>query len=66
VFFPRETHELSRSGEPWHRIERLDHIVHFFDKHLQGASYPEYDMPADTVDKLEKAPPQQPAPPAKP
>jgi dipeptidyl aminopeptidase/acylaminoacyl peptidase len=63
VFFPRETHELSRSGEPWHRIERLDHIVHFFDKHLQGASYPEYDMPADTVDKLEKAPPQQPAPP---
>jgi dipeptidyl aminopeptidase/acylaminoacyl peptidase len=66
VFFPRETHELSRSVEPWHRIERLDHIVHFFDKHLQGASYPEYDMPADTVDKLEKAPPQQPAPPAKP
>jgi dipeptidyl aminopeptidase/acylaminoacyl peptidase len=63
VFFPRETHELSRSGEPWHRIERLDHIVHFFDKYLQGASYPEYDMPSDTVDKLEKVAPQQPVPP---
>ena len=56
VFFPRETHELSRSGEPWHRIERLDHIVHWFDKYLQGASYPEYDMPGDSVDKLEKGP----------
>ena len=64
AFFPRETHELSRSGEPWHRIERLDHIVHWFDKYLQGASYPEYDMPSDTVDKLDKpAPPSaQPKP----
>ena len=58
VFFPRETHELSRSGEPWHRIERLDHIVHWFDKYLQGASYPEYDMPTDSVDKLKPAPPE--------
>jgi dipeptidyl aminopeptidase/acylaminoacyl peptidase len=65
VFFPRETHELSRSGEPWHRIERLDHIVHWFDKYLQGASYPEYDMPSDTVDKLKQVPPQQ-TPPPKP
>jgi len=32
VVFPRETHELSRSGEPWHRIERLDHIVGWLDK----------------------------------
>jgi dipeptidyl aminopeptidase/acylaminoacyl peptidase len=44
VVFPRETHELSRSGEPWHRIERLDHIVGWFDKYLMGAPHPEYDV----------------------
>jgi hypothetical protein len=32
VVFPRETHELSRSGEPWHRVERLEHVVNWFDK----------------------------------
>jgi dipeptidyl aminopeptidase/acylaminoacyl peptidase len=44
VVFPRETHELSRSGEPWHRIERLDHIVGWFDKWLMDVSHPEYDV----------------------
>jgi len=44
VVFPRETHELSRSGEPWHRIERLDHIVGWFDKWLMGLPHPEYDV----------------------
>lgn len=44
VVFPRETHELSRSGEPWHRIERLDHIVGWFDKWLMGVPHPEYDV----------------------
>jgi dipeptidyl aminopeptidase/acylaminoacyl peptidase len=44
VVFPRETHELSRSGEPWHRIERLDHIVGWFDKWMMGASHPEFDL----------------------
>ncbi len=44
VVFPRETHELSRSGEPWHRIERLDNIVGWFDKWLMGVSHPEYDV----------------------
>ena len=34
VRFPRETHELSRSGEPWHRIERLRHIVGWMDRWL--------------------------------
>jgi len=51
VVFPRETHELSRSGEPWHRIERLDHIVGWFDKWMMGIPHPEYDptpAPADT------------------
>jgi dipeptidyl aminopeptidase/acylaminoacyl peptidase len=43
VRFPRETHELSRSGEPWHRVERLQHIVGWMDKWLQGkptSTYP--------------------------
>jgi dipeptidyl aminopeptidase/acylaminoacyl peptidase len=37
VRFPGETHELSRSGKPRHRVERLRHIVGWFDKWLQGA-----------------------------
>jgi dipeptidyl aminopeptidase/acylaminoacyl peptidase len=44
VVFPRETHELSRSGEPWHRIERLDNIVGWFDKWLMGIAHPEYEV----------------------
>jgi dipeptidyl aminopeptidase/acylaminoacyl peptidase len=35
VKFPNEAHELSRSGGPWHRVERLDSIVvGWFDRWL--------------------------------
>jgi len=44
VRFPNETHELSRSGQPWHRIERLEHIVGWFDKWLMGVAKPEYEV----------------------
>ena len=44
VRFPNETHELSRSGQPWHRVERLEHIVGWFDKWLLGVPKPEYDI----------------------
>jgi len=44
VVFPRETHELSRSGEPWHRIERLEHIVGWFDKWMMDVPHPEFDI----------------------
>jgi len=44
VRFPRESHELSRSGEPWHRVERLENIVGWFDKYLKGACEPQYDV----------------------
>jgi dipeptidyl aminopeptidase/acylaminoacyl peptidase len=44
VRFPNETHELSRSGQPWHRIERLQHIVGWFDKWLMGMAKPEYNV----------------------
>jgi dipeptidyl aminopeptidase/acylaminoacyl peptidase len=44
VRFPGETHELSRSGQPWHRVERLQHIVAWFDKYLQGRQTDAYDV----------------------
>ncbi|MEY2520158.1 MAG: hypothetical protein QOF24_1917 [Verrucomicrobiota bacterium] len=44
VKFPNETHELSRAGQPWHRIERLQHLVGWFDKWLMGVAKPEYDV----------------------
>jgi dipeptidyl aminopeptidase/acylaminoacyl peptidase len=44
VRFPGESHELSRSGQPWHRVERLENIVNWFDKYLMGAPEPQYDI----------------------
>jgi dipeptidyl aminopeptidase/acylaminoacyl peptidase len=65
VRFPNESHELSRSGQPWHRIERLQHIVGWFDRWLTGAAKPEYDVaPKDEVPvKHENAPGKAPTPP---
>ncbi len=34
IRFPEESHELSRSGKPKHRAQRLKHIVRWFKKHL--------------------------------
>jgi dipeptidyl aminopeptidase/acylaminoacyl peptidase len=48
VRFPGENHELSRSGRPWHRIERLQHIVGWFDKYLMGKETRTYDAPASS------------------
>ena len=45
VRFPEESHELSRSGKPWHRVERLRHIVGWFDKYLLGKNVEGYDLP---------------------
>ena len=44
VRFPDESHELSRSGKPWHRIERLQNIVGWFDHWLLGTPKPEYEV----------------------
>jgi dipeptidyl aminopeptidase/acylaminoacyl peptidase len=72
VRFPGESHELSRSGQPWHRVERLEHIVGWFDKYLQGLPKPEYDdvatgevsvKPADLPGKHDASKPSEPAPP---
>jgi dipeptidyl aminopeptidase/acylaminoacyl peptidase len=34
--FPAESHELSRSGSPVHRVTRFEAILDFFDRHLKG------------------------------
>jgi len=39
VRFPGESHELSRSGKPVHRVERLQHILNWFDKYLLGKTH---------------------------
>jgi dipeptidyl aminopeptidase/acylaminoacyl peptidase len=44
VRFPNESHELSRSGQPWHRVERMEHIVSWFDHWLMGTPKPEYEI----------------------
>lgn len=44
VRFPNASHDLSRTGNPWHRIERLQHIVGWFDKWMLGVSKPEYEV----------------------
>jgi dipeptidyl aminopeptidase/acylaminoacyl peptidase len=35
VRFPREGHPLSRNGEPEHRVQRLMHIIGWFDRYCQ-------------------------------
>lgn len=58
VLFPNETHELSRSGQPWHRVERLQHIVGWLDKWIMGMPKPEYDpAPAELPAKPNETPP---------
>jgi dipeptidyl aminopeptidase/acylaminoacyl peptidase len=44
VQFPGETHELSRSGKPRHRVERLEHILAWMDKYVLGADIQTYDV----------------------
>ncbi|HXL81631.1 MAG TPA: S9 family peptidase [Pyrinomonadaceae bacterium] len=53
VRFPSESHELSRSGQPWHRIERLEHIVGWFDHWLLGVPKPEYEVGQKTETSVE-------------
>ncbi|MFN2497576.1 MAG: prolyl oligopeptidase family serine peptidase [Pyrinomonadaceae bacterium] len=53
VRFPNESHELSRSGQPWHRIERLQHIVGWFDHWLLGVPKPEYEVGQKTGSAVE-------------
>ncbi len=44
VRFPGESHELSRSGKPTHRVERLQHILRWFDLYVLGQGTDLYDV----------------------
>jgi dipeptidyl aminopeptidase/acylaminoacyl peptidase len=46
VRFPGEGHGLPYSGQPWHRAERFEHMLNWFDKYLQGREIHLYDAPA--------------------
>ena len=66
VRFPNESHELSRSGQPWHRVERLQHIVGWFDHWLLGVPKPEYEVaPKEEVPMKPKEAPGKAQPPSK-
>jgi dipeptidyl aminopeptidase/acylaminoacyl peptidase len=61
IKFPNESHELSRSGQPWHRVERLQHIVGWFDHWLKGVPKPEYEVaPNENVSAKPKPPEKKP------
>ncbi len=62
VKFPNETHELSRSGGPWHRVERLQHLVGWFDRWLMGMAKPEYDVAPDGAVPVKPNAPPKPKP----
>jgi dipeptidyl aminopeptidase/acylaminoacyl peptidase len=55
VFFPRENHNLTRTGEPKHLVESLNWQVYWFDRYLNGnesavpPDAPEAGRPAATV-----------------
>jgi dipeptidyl aminopeptidase/acylaminoacyl peptidase len=36
VFFPRESHNLTRTGEPKHLVESLNCQLYWFDRFLNG------------------------------
>jgi len=67
VRFPGESHELSRSGRPWHRVERLQHIVGWFDKWVLGQENATYDAPSarPAAAAAPAAPPRDPGPPTR-
>ena len=38
VRFPEESHELTRSGSPVHRVQRFHIVLDFFDGHLKDGA----------------------------
>ena len=60
VRFPNESHELSRSGQPWHRVERLQHIVGWFDHWLMSVPKPEYEITSEEEVPVKPRPAEKP------
>ncbi len=50
VRFPNENHELSRSGQPKHRVERLEFIVAWFDRFIAPRDE-DYSLPIERPEK---------------
>ncbi|BEP17246.1 S9 family peptidase [Pyrofollis japonicus] len=48
AIFPGESHDLSRSGKPKHRVKRLQLILEWLDKHLAGEKKEEQERKEDT------------------
>ena len=44
VRFPGESHNLSRTGKPLHRVERLEYMVAWFDRYM-GPEEKDYSVP---------------------
>ena len=40
VIFPKESHELTRSGSPMHRVQRFEIVLEWFDRYLKDAAPP--------------------------
>ncbi len=55
VRFPGASHDLSRSGNPWHRVERLQHITNWFDIYLQGKKANDYNIMPPAVPDVRAA-----------
>jgi dipeptidyl aminopeptidase/acylaminoacyl peptidase len=56
VRFPGASHDLSRTGKPSHRVERLQHIVNWFDIYLMGKKVNDYDVAPPATPDLRAAP----------
>jgi dipeptidyl aminopeptidase/acylaminoacyl peptidase len=57
VFFPRENHNLTRTGEPRHLVESLNWQVYWFDRYLNGDANA---VPPDAPSRSGGAPPTDP------
>jgi hypothetical protein len=50
VFFPRENHNLTRTGEPKHLVESINWQVYWFERYINGnANAAPPDAPARTT-----------------
>jgi len=52
VRYPGEGHELSRSGQPNRRLDRLQRIVDWFDKYCQPKKYKDKQKEAEKIKKI--------------
>ncbi|MHA1742647.1 MAG: prolyl oligopeptidase family serine peptidase [Candidatus Heimdallarchaeota archaeon] len=54
VRYPKEGHELSRSGQPTRRIDRLEKIVEWFDKYCQPKKYKQELALKEKIEKIKE------------